>query len=432
MTDHPRFERSLPGLLEDLYLGPLPSYRNDVLAAAAQTRQRPAWSFPERWLPMVDIAIRPAVPGRLPMRAISLALLVLALIAAGLIWYVGSQSSRVPAPFGPARNGVVVYALGGDLFAGSALTGASHPIVSGSGLDRKPVVSPDGTHIAFLRTAEGSTADAFDLLVAKVDGTDIRTISTAKVSNGDPFFWSPDGTFILLNNGEGNLMRYSAEGGAPVIVAQATFAHAFQPPAGGRVLYETITGSRTLGLMNPDGTAATPIYTISPAETKDGCDFGTVAWSPDGKRIAFLRKPKGSDECRIFVMQADGSGAHQLTTDTDLLTETDFRWSPDGTMIAFDRWANTFGSWQIQPIGVAPASGGATRSIGPTPVGDGAAFEWSPDGASIISAPGTVLQWPPSTTQPSAHPVIIDVATGTAHEASWAANSWPTWQRLAP
>ena len=430
MTSQPRLERSLPALLEALYLGPSPDYRDEVMAAVGRTRQRPAWTFPERWFP-VDIIKPLAFAPRLPTRAIALALLILALLVAGVIGYVGTHPTRLPAPFGPAHNGALLYAVDGDIYSVDPVSGSSHAITSGAGIDRKPTVSPDGTRVAFLR-GKDMTGDAFDLVIANLNGTDARVVSTATVSDGDPFQWSPDGTFILLNNVEGNLVRYNANGDAPVIVLRQTYMHGFQPPAGQKVLYETITGGRTLGLMDADGTNARPIYTIAPAETKDGCDFGTVAWSPDGTRIAFNRQPNGTDQCRIFVMNADGTGAHQLTTDTDQLTETDFRWSPDGTMIAFDRWDNTIGSWQIQPIGVAPATGGKTRSVGPTPVSDGAALEWSPDGASIIFAPATALQWPPSSTMPSAHPVIIDVATGTAHEASWAANSWPSWQRLAP
>jgi Tol biopolymer transport system component len=378
----------------------------------------------------VDITNRMALAPRFPTRAAARALLIVALLVAGVVAYIGTHPTRLPAPFGPARNGALLYAVDGDIFSVDPASGTSVQITSGPGIDRKPTVSPDGTRVVFLR-GKDTTGDAFDLVIANVDGSSARVVSTATISDGDPFKWSPDSTFILLNHVDGNVIRYNANGDAPVIVRERTFVHAFQPPAGQKVVYETLTSSRTLGLMNPDGTGATPIYTIPAAETKDGCDFGTTAFSPDGTQIAFNRQPKATDQCRIFVMNVDGTNVHQLTTETDLLTETDFRWSPDGSMIAFDRWDNTLGPWLIQPIGIAASTGGATRSIGPTPVADGAAFEWSPDGASIISVPGTILSWPPSTTMPSAHPLIIDVATGAAHEASWTVSSWPTWQRLA-
>ena len=438
MSEQLRLERNLPGVLEDLYLAGTPDYRNDVLAAVARTRQRPAWTFVERWIPVVDIAIRPALAGRLPTRALMLALLVLAFVAAGLLFYIGSQQRELPAPFGPARNGGVVYALGGDLYLGDPATGASRAIVTGAGHDRKPLMSPDGTHVAFLRTTEGSTADSFELFVSNVDGGELRAISTANVSDRDPLVWSPDGTFLLLTTGPGEVLRYDVEGGAPVVIAHSAqvLQGAFQPPAGLQVLYETDAGGGlSLGLMNPDGTGARTIYAVSGYENQDGCGFGSAAWSPDGSRIAFLRRPEGDpSQCRIFVINADGTGEQQLTTEPGEWTETDFLWSPDGTQIAFDRWhdAEANGDWQIQPIGVVSASGGSVRSVGPTPVPDGGAFVWSPDGRSIISVAATVTGWPPSTTMSQDHPMIIDVATGEATEATWSISSWPSWQRLAP
>jgi Tol biopolymer transport system component len=432
MTDQPRFERGLTGLLEDLYLGPLPSYRDDVLAIARRTRQRPAWSFPERWLP-VDITMRPAFAGGLPMRAISLALLVLALVAAGLLWYIGATQHRLPAPFGPARNGGVVYALDGDLYLGDPATGESRPLVVGDDYDLSPFVSPTGDHVAFLRGETGSTADAFDLMVATVDGSRVTRLSRVKVSHGDWATWSPDGTYLLLTNAQGQAVRYNADGTGATLLAADTLVHEFRPPNGEQVLFESLAGERALGIMNADGSNRRVIYGISAVEQQDGCDFGTVSWSPDGSRIAFLRHPIGTEyQCRVFVMNADGTDAHQVSTEPGLVFETDLRWSPDGTQLAFDRWRFETGDWLIQPIAIAPADGGAPRSVGPTPVADGAAFEWSPDGTSIYSIPGTVLSWPPSTTLPDAKATIIDVATGEWTEAPWSANSSPAWQRLAP
>ena len=434
MTSLPRFERNLPGILEDLYVGPSPDYRDDLLAVARRTRQRPAWSFPERWIPM-DTANRLAFAPRYPVRLLAVGLLILALVAAGLIWYAGTHPAIKPAvPFGPAGNGAIVYALGGDIYVGDPGSGTSHRISTSAEFDRNPFVSPDGTHVAFLRTAADSTADSFDLVVADIDGSNARTISTSKVSDGDPAVWSPDSTFLLMMNSGENLYRYNVDGSAPVLVARRAMARAFLPPDGRQLVYEELDpAQRSLGIMNADGTDRHIIYTIPTEDWQDGCDYGSVLVSPGGKSIAFERKPHGTGaQCRVFLMNLDGTGAHQLAADTDYLYETDLQFSPDGATIAFNRWnsSKVAGQWLVEPIGVVSVNGGATRSIGPTPVGDGAAFQWSPDGKSIVSTPATVVQWPPSKTMPEAHPVIIDVATGAWHEAPWTMSSWPTWQRV--
>jgi Tol biopolymer transport system component len=436
MSDQLRLERTLPALLEDLYLGPTPDYRNEVLAAVRRTRQRPAWTFLERWFPVTDIATRPAFAPRVPFRLLfAVALLVLAL-AVAVAAYFGSQR-RLPPPFGPAANGLIVYSMNGDLFAGDAVTGAASLLIGGPEVDGQPVVSPDGTKVGFLSAPTGSTSDSFDLSVAGIDGQGRKVIATG-VSTDDRWIWSPDGTYLLHNvDRDGRLLRYELAGGPPVQIAAVALlqADAFQPPKGDQILYEGPGTGRTLWVMNVDGTGARMIYEIPTAELRDGCDFGGVRWSPDGTRIAFLRAPAaGGDGCRIFVMNADGSAPHQLTTTAGAWTETDFRWSPDSAQIAFDRWEYLEGSgqWMIHPLGVVSAEGGEVRSVGPTPVSDGAAFEWSPDGTTIVSLAGSVLAWPPSSTAVEAQPVLIDVATGEHRNAAWSAASWPTWQRRAP
>jgi hypothetical protein len=82
MSSDRRFEQDLPSLLDDLYLGAMPTYRDHVLRQIARTRQRPAWSFAGRWFRVADIARRPVLAARVPWRSIGLGLVLLALIAA--------------------------------------------------------------------------------------------------------------------------------------------------------------------------------------------------------------------------------------------------------------------------------------------------------------------------------------------------------------
>ncbi len=57
-------------------------------------------------------------------------------------------------------------------------------------------------------------------------------------------------------------------------------------------------------------------------------------WSPDGALIAFDRAWSGQDS-EIMIMNADGSGVHAITTDTD--NEHNPTFGPAGRRIAFDR-----------------------------------------------------------------------------------------------
>ncbi len=64
----------------------------------------------------------------------------------------------------------------------------------------------------------------------------------------------------------------------------------------------------------------------------------TFAWSPDGTRIAFLRKNAANtgDDSNLYVMNADGSGLTKVTNDNfQYQNSSNLTWSPDGTKLAY-------------------------------------------------------------------------------------------------
>ena len=124
MTAMDRFERELPAGLEALAAPHTPDYLTDILGQTAVTNQRPAWTFPERWFPMADVASRPAIAPRMPLRLIAVALVILALLISAAV-FVGSRQAKLPPLFGPAGNGLVSYSRNGDIFVADPVTGES-------------------------------------------------------------------------------------------------------------------------------------------------------------------------------------------------------------------------------------------------------------------------------------------------------------------
>jgi Tol biopolymer transport system component len=62
-----------------------------------------------------------------------------------------------------------------------------------------------------------------------------------------------------------------------------------------------------------------------------------AAWSPDGRRIAFVQDDDGNPG-GLFVMNADGSAARRLGTSHQVLAP---RWTTDGKRVVFthtDQW----------------------------------------------------------------------------------------------
>ncbi len=108
MSSSERYERRLPTLLEELSAPRTPDYFDDILGQVGRTRQRPGWTFPERWLPMSAVSERLAAAPRAPVRAlVFVALLVLAIVA-GHRDLAGSQQPEAPGALrAPAANGLI-------------------------------------------------------------------------------------------------------------------------------------------------------------------------------------------------------------------------------------------------------------------------------------------------------------------------------------
>ena len=164
-----RIEARLPELLSELGSARVPDYFDDMLQQTGRTRQRPAWSLPERWLPMGVIA-RPALAGLPAWRPILIGVLVVLGIVAGALIYVGSRPTPLPPPFGPAGNGNLYFAdARGDIFAMDPTTFTPTAIVAGpQAVSHAPLPSRDGRLIQFLQDDK--------VMVANSDGSNVHPL----------------------------------------------------------------------------------------------------------------------------------------------------------------------------------------------------------------------------------------------------------------
>ena len=127
-----------------------------------------------------------------------MALLIVALLIAAIAIYVGTRPTRLPPPFGVARNGLITYASKGDIYAADPVSGKVTAIVTDPQLDEEPVFSHDGTRIAFRRPVEGSVPLAEDIVVIKPDGSDPLVVTETPIVGGPKRLeWSPDSQSIL-------------------------------------------------------------------------------------------------------------------------------------------------------------------------------------------------------------------------------------------
>jgi TolB protein len=233
-----------------------------------------------------------------------------------------------------------------------------------------PVLSPDGKKLVFESNrdrAAGEPANTSDLFLMEPDGTAQR-----RLTRGSSATWSPDGKRIafhasasgtgrpietvplyvpgvpttdsdifvanvddLLDHGTGrtNLTNTPQE-----IESDADWSR-----ASNRIVFTSrVIGSSVpndIYVMNADGTGRRPLTNNTTAEA-------APSWSPDGTRIAYMCTADPlppapppplppPNPIEICVMNADGSGRQQLTTNT--MFDGGPVWSPDGNVILFGR-----------------------------------------------------------------------------------------------
>jgi len=431
MTSPRRFEQDVPVLLAELYLAGTPDYRDDLVRLVAGTRQRPAWTFPGRWLPM-ELTTARVPTTRLPMRQLGVLAVIAILVAAMLAAYIGTHQQKLPPPFGVARNGAMLYGSGGDIYRLDPATGLSTALVTGPETDQIAMYSRDGTRFAFFRQT-GTTPTTYQVVVANADGTGQRVISTDPITFDYSINWSADGRSIILDDIHGHVTRLDTVGNAPpekISYPDVRDIIAFRPPDEGELLFRTVTADGwSLRIMDTDGTRPRPVFPSGGTSLRED-DYSGYQWSPDGSKIAFRMHPDLSDEFRIYIVNADGTGLHRLTMETGIECECDMFWSPDSTQIAFNRWrfdAST-SEWRVRPVGIVSVDEGIVRDIGPQPGDEGAEFTFSPDGASIMWLP---RRSPDSIGTTKDEPLLLDVAGGSSRTISVPVDAPPDWQRLA-
>ncbi|MFI8966018.1 protein kinase [Streptomyces sp. NPDC053493] len=144
---------------------------------------------------------------------------------------------------------------------------------------------------------------------------------------------------------------------------------------------------------------------------------GRASWSPDGTRLAVLRKKDGVQQL-FEVKVADGS-ARQLTHGSDQVEDP--AWSPDGTRIAVSVDVGS-GDWQLHLVDPEAPDRAPTRITWlPHPALDPA---WSPDGRTFAYTAGSYQR---ATTKGDIRLIGTDGKGDRALVASTAHEMDPVW-----
>ena len=299
---------------------------------------------------------------------------------------------------------------------------------------RDPQRSPDGKWVAYTLTRAMKETDKNDTDVWMVswDGKDQIQVTSTPESETTPR-WSPDGKFLSFLSSRHGAKRaqvwlLNRSGGEAVKLTDVK---------GGVADYAWSPDSRRLALVvkdpdprdppdddkesekRPDGSTKTPkpIVVDRYAFKRDGDGYlrgerthiylfdvaakkaelltpGTFneeapAWSPDGQRIAFMRRHGQGDVDKapnrdLFVMEACTCANPEQLTFTTAEEVGRPEWSPDGKSIAYLlgdelKWS----AYDQAQLMVVPSTGGTAKALTPSLDRPVSSPVWSRDGSSL-------------------------------------------------
>ena len=213
------------------------------------------------------------------------------------------------------------------------------------------------------------------------DGSDFKLLSQNLATNTANPKWLPDGTKLVFHaivntaNDNWDVFSMNADGSDLKNLTNSPrreFVPAWSP-FGNEIVFMTDApdGKQELWIMDAGG--------ANPRQLTGGEEFsafGSPAWSPDGSKIIVDGFADGRD---IFVVDAVSGAVDNLTNTGILSFEAEAQWSPDGQKIVYWRQTASDGG----DIWVMNANGSGAHAVWALP---GSQYEpaWSPDGTKLV------------------------------------------------
>jgi Tol biopolymer transport system component len=197
------------------------------------------------------------------------------------------------------------------------------------------VWSPDGRRIIYERLSLEANSSGLPTLwwIDVTNGGEMPVFQEASLPGGKPR-WSPNGEWLSYSTPQG-VRLYHLESGETRTLENVLGAAALWSPDSRSILLRDVV------IQNNQFVTQLFLYNLEAGTTvnlnpSEGFENLLAAWSPTGEFIAVVRRdlsiPRGD---QVWLMRADGSGAHVITDTPDVLHGS-LSWSPDGRYLLFD------------------------------------------------------------------------------------------------
>ncbi|HKQ78890.1 MAG TPA: protein kinase, partial [Blastocatellia bacterium] len=212
------------------------------------------------------------------------------------------------------------------------------PFTSFPGNEYYPAFSPDGAQIAFVW--DGGRGNNPDIYIKLIDAETPVQLTTNPAIDTTPV-WSPDGrhiAFVRWGNNEPGIFIISALGGSE------------------RAIHSPVM--------------------------KEADILRGIAWSPDGKLLAFSERGSPQEPYSIFLLSRESLKKTRLTSPpAGRVGDFSPAFSPDGQTLAFRRGDNSIVANEIYLV---PITGGAPKLLTNMATNTPFGLAWTQDGREIV------------------------------------------------
>jgi Tol biopolymer transport system component len=184
-----------------------------------------------------------------------------------------------------------------------------------------------------------------DIYSMNSDGSSVKKIGQGRMPT-----WSPGGAKIAFLSFGIYSMNADGSGQTPVSGGTDSSSPNWSMSGNNKITFDTYqfapNSPPQIAVINADGSGLVRL-------TSDGMEDREPAWSPDGSKVVF--QGAGS----LFLINADGSGEHQLTFGPD----SGPNWSPQGTSIVFGHSGIFQNSWGCVVIDLINPDGSSQTDL---------------------------------------------------------------------